>query len=181
MPCEPLPTPFSFRHRFLYHTLYTQLLLPTMSLRATARNATQAAIGYRFKDTNLLLKALDTTGMRTSESNQRLAMLGDALLKMVLLDSWYAGSTAKGSHATKHRRRRSAIDSSQGMATTWSPPLVAIQTWQPPQEMPALISILFYTLGILAGCLTRLLRRLSRRSWAPSTWTRLKTWKPSVV
>jgi hypothetical protein len=89
--------------------LETQRLLPVMSLKATACNAIQGAIGFTLKDTNLLLEALDTTGMRTSESNQRFAMLGDALLKLILLDGWYTGGTAKGSYTPKHQRRLSAV------------------------------------------------------------------------
>jgi dsRNA-specific ribonuclease len=68
-----------------------------MSRKEKACKAVQLAIDYTFKDDDLLLEALDTTGMRTNESNQRLAMLGDALLKMILLEGWYAGGTAKGS------------------------------------------------------------------------------------
>jgi ribonuclease-3 len=67
-----------------------------MSSRDKACNAVQLAVGHTFTNKDLLLEALDTTGMRTAESNQRLAMLGDALLKTILLDSWYAGGTAKG-------------------------------------------------------------------------------------
>ena len=67
-----------------------------MSLTATSRNAAQDAIGYPFKDNDLLLEALETTGMRAAESNQRLAMLGDALIQLILLDNWYAGGTSKG-------------------------------------------------------------------------------------
>lgn len=67
-----------------------------MSHRTTAHDAFQLAIGHTFNNNDLLREALDTTGMRTAESNQRLALLGDALLKTVLLDSWYAAGTAKG-------------------------------------------------------------------------------------
>lgn len=64
--------------------------------RDKACNAVQLAIGHTFSNNNLLLEALDTTGMRTAESNQRPALLGDALLKTILLDTWYTGGTAKG-------------------------------------------------------------------------------------
>ena len=64
--------------------------------RDKACNAVQLANGHTFSNNNLLLEALDTTGMRTAESNQRLALFGDALLKTILLDTWYAGGTAKG-------------------------------------------------------------------------------------
>ena len=62
-----------------------------MSDRITAHDAVQLAIGHTSNNTDLLVGALDTTGMRTKESNQRLAMLDDALLKLILLDSWYPG------------------------------------------------------------------------------------------
>ena len=69
---------------------------PTMSSATIACDGAQDAIGYPFKNKLLLLEALDTTGMRTAESNQRLAMLGDALTQIILLDSWYASGTSKG-------------------------------------------------------------------------------------
>lgn len=78
-----------------------------MSLKTTGCNAAQNAIGHTFGNTALLLEALDTTGMRTNESNQRLAMLGDALLKMILLDGWYAGSAPKGLHGAVYRSTHS--------------------------------------------------------------------------
>lgn len=57
------------------------------------------SLGYTFLDIDLMIKALDTTGLRSPESNQRLAMLGDAVLKQVLLDDWYASGTPKGESA----------------------------------------------------------------------------------
>ena len=82
-------------HRFLrlFPAPVSSQIIP---LTTAACNAVQLAIGHTFTNTNSLVEALDTTGMRTAESNQRLAMLGDALLRLVLLDSWYAGGTAKG-------------------------------------------------------------------------------------
>lgn len=67
-----------------------------MSSTTMACDGTQDTIGYVSKNIDLLLEALDTTGMRTAESNQRLAMLRDALIQLDLLDSWYAGGTSKG-------------------------------------------------------------------------------------
>jgi dsRNA-specific ribonuclease len=67
-----------------------------MGLLLTMISRIQSAIGYTFSKTSLLREALDTTGLRTAEPNQRLAMLGDALLKMILLDDWYASDSAKG-------------------------------------------------------------------------------------
>jgi hypothetical protein len=97
-PCSSLST---YHHLFLRCQLSISDSYTIMSYKDKACKAVQLAISYNFKDNNLLLEALDTTGMRTNESNQRLAMLGDALLKMILLDSWYAGGTAKGSLLTE--------------------------------------------------------------------------------
>lgn len=68
-----------------------------MALRM--RNPTQFAqntLGYTFLDADLLFEALDTTGLRSPESNQRLAMLGDAILKLIILNDWYLTGTPKG-------------------------------------------------------------------------------------
>lgn len=59
----------------------------------------QVTMGYTFINLALLTEALDTTGLRSSESNQRLAMLGDALLKHALLDDWYSAGAARGKWA----------------------------------------------------------------------------------
>ncbi|RMX85274.1 hypothetical protein D0869_03952 [Hortaea werneckii] len=61
-----------------------------------AKSLIQDLAGYRFKDENLLLDALDTTGLRIQQSNQRLALLGDAILKFIILDEWYPTGTPKG-------------------------------------------------------------------------------------
>lgn len=42
--------------------------------------------GYEFGEDQFLLEAMDTTGLRISQSNQRLAFLGDIVLKHVILD-----------------------------------------------------------------------------------------------
>ena len=53
-------------------------------------------INYDVTSDALLLEALDTTGMRVAQSNQRLALLGDAVLKHILLDDWYPTGRSKG-------------------------------------------------------------------------------------
>lgn len=63
-----------------------------------AKSLIQDLAGYRFKDENVLLDALDTTGLRVQQSNQRLALLGDAILKFIILDDWYPTGTPKGAH-----------------------------------------------------------------------------------
>ena len=61
------------------------------------------SLGYTFLDSDLMIKALDTTGLRSPESNQRLAMLGDAVLKQVLLEDWYESGTPKGKSAARSK------------------------------------------------------------------------------
>ncbi|RMY74934.1 hypothetical protein D0864_09920 [Hortaea werneckii] len=61
-----------------------------------AKSLIRDLAGYCFKDENILLDALDTTGLRVQQSNQRLALLGDAILKLVILDDWYPTGTPKG-------------------------------------------------------------------------------------
>lgn len=52
--------------------------------------------GYEFGEDQFLLEAIDTTGLRISQSNQRLALLGDIVLKHVILDEWYPTGKPKG-------------------------------------------------------------------------------------
>jgi dsRNA-specific ribonuclease len=76
--------------------------------------------GYAFHNSSLLEEALDTTGLHSTGSNERLAMIGDSRLKDVILDDWYPTGTTKGMSTTKkkltsseltvcaHRKRRPA-------------------------------------------------------------------------
>ncbi|RMY72591.1 hypothetical protein D0863_04427 [Hortaea werneckii] len=61
-----------------------------------AKSLIRDLAGYCFKDGNILFDALDTTGLRVQQSNQRLALLGDAILKLIILDDWYPTGTPKG-------------------------------------------------------------------------------------
>ncbi|KAI6804100.1 hypothetical protein KC356_g2767 [Hortaea werneckii] len=61
-----------------------------------AKSLIQDLAGYSFRDENILLDALDTTGLRVQQSNQRMALLGDAILKFVILGDWYPTGTPKG-------------------------------------------------------------------------------------
>jgi dsRNA-specific ribonuclease len=61
----------------------------------------QDVTGYAFYNSSLLEGALDTTGLHSTGSNERLAMLGDSRLKDVILDDWYPTATTKGMSATK--------------------------------------------------------------------------------
>lgn len=68
----------------------------SLLLRQGSHQFIERSLGYTFLDSDLMAEALDTSGLRSPESNQRLAMLGDALLKIVILDGWYASGTPKG-------------------------------------------------------------------------------------
>ncbi|KAF2763674.1 ribonuclease III [Teratosphaeria nubilosa] len=61
-----------------------------------AKTLLEQVANYTFHDDNLLNEAIDTTGLRSFQSNQRLALLGDAVLKHVILDEWYPTGTSKG-------------------------------------------------------------------------------------
>lgn len=55
-----------------------------------------AVTGYTITSMALVHEALDTTGLRAPQSNQRLAMVGDAALKAAILNEWYETKDAKG-------------------------------------------------------------------------------------
>lgn len=141
-----------FTRSFSITFIIARILCLTMSFQPADYNAIQNAIGYTFSHNNLLLEALDTTGLWTAESNQRLAMLGDALLKLILLEDWYASSNAKGTCTTCSWMIRVIADDVQDKATTWSPPLVAMPIWPSLQEMLDLTIILSSTLDIAETC-----------------------------
>ncbi|KAK5148906.1 hypothetical protein LTR04_000332, partial [Oleoguttula sp. CCFEE 6159] len=60
-----------------------------LNVSSTTTRAIKAVTGYEFTNPANLSEALDTTGLHRRESNQRLALLGDAALKLALLDDWY--------------------------------------------------------------------------------------------
>lgn len=83
--------------------LYAPLPFPNSLIRygmASCDEATQSfvrdASGYAFHNSDLLREALDTTGVRSTDGNRRLAMIGEARLKDVVLNDWYPTGTTKG-------------------------------------------------------------------------------------
>ena len=64
----------------------------------------QTILGHQFKDRSLLLEALHTAGAVfrfaggrvDPDGNKRLALLGDTVLKLALLDLWYHGGSSRG-------------------------------------------------------------------------------------
>ncbi|KAG6997512.1 hypothetical protein G7Y79_00040g076770 [Physcia stellaris] len=67
---------------------------------AEAVTSVKAILGYHFTDLSLLIEALQASGPLVrpdsgwlkSEGNKRLALLGDAALRLALLEPWYQGT-----------------------------------------------------------------------------------------
>jgi hypothetical protein len=68
----------------------------------------QDVTGYAFHNNSLLEVALDTNGLHSTGSNERLAMLGDSRLKDVILDDWYPTATTKGMSTINEQRSTSS-------------------------------------------------------------------------
>jgi hypothetical protein len=64
--------------------------------------------GYAFHNSSLLEEALDTTGLHSTGSNERLAMIGHSRLKDVILDDWYPTGTTKGMSTTQKKKLTSS-------------------------------------------------------------------------
>ena len=57
----------------------------------------EAIIGYRFMDRSLLIEALSIRGKHNKlDGNGKLALLGDAVLRLAVLDPWYQEGTITG-------------------------------------------------------------------------------------
>lgn len=70
---------------------------------ALTREHIETVSGYALKDEQLLAQALDTTGLRTPQANRRLALLGDMLLRAVIVDEWFPTGAATGKPAMAPR------------------------------------------------------------------------------
>lgn len=55
----------------------------------------QQITGYHFRDTDLVQEALTAAGAGP-HSNKRLALVGDALIRLFSVDSWYPSGTSTG-------------------------------------------------------------------------------------
>lgn len=60
-----------------------------------AKDLIERLTNHHFDNDNLLLD-LDTTGMRRHQSNQRLALLGDKIMAIIIAESWYPTGSPKG-------------------------------------------------------------------------------------
>ena len=71
---------------------------------SAANVAVQGIIVYQFNDLSLLTEALQAPGSLVMyagarvlpDGHKRLALLGDTVLKLALLDHWYAGGGSRG-------------------------------------------------------------------------------------
>jgi ribonuclease-3 len=55
----------------------------------------ESLIGYQFHDSSLMEEALEEAGPQT-EGNERLALLGDKILQLMLLHRWYMEGNTTG-------------------------------------------------------------------------------------
>ena len=70
----------------------------------SAIQGVEATIGYHFAEPLILWEALQATGngirsagtRRFADGNMRLAVVGDAILKLALLEEWYVGTESRG-------------------------------------------------------------------------------------
>ncbi len=61
-------------------------------------SAVETLIGYHFKDSTLLVEAFQAPGVfgALPDGNKRLALLGDAALKLVLISDWFQEGHSRG-------------------------------------------------------------------------------------
>lgn len=68
-----------------------------MSIKIHQAKAFIASItGYELTNDAIVLEAIDTTGMRSHQSNQRLALLGDKIMGFIVAEAWFASGASKG-------------------------------------------------------------------------------------
>ena len=89
----------------------------------------QAQLQYHFNNANLLKEALTAAGAAVSDlntdgpvsGNKRLALIGDAVLRLSVLDEWYpdGGSTGKLQMTNPVRVTRRVADAAKRLAITW--------------------------------------------------------------
>jgi dsRNA-specific ribonuclease len=89
----------------------------------------QAQLHYSFRDATLLEEALTAAGATVSScdvdgpvsGNKRLALIGDAVLRLSILDEWYPGGDSTGKLKMTHHTwlTRCMADTAKRSATTW--------------------------------------------------------------
>lgn len=89
----------------------------------------QARLHYSFRDANLLEEALTAAGAAVSSrevdgpvsGNKRLALIGDAVLRLSVLDEWYLGGGSTGKLEMAHCARLTLCiaDAAKRLVTIW--------------------------------------------------------------
>lgn len=86
-----------FNTVFLNCPLFTRLTDASMaSSNEIAHAVIRDVTGYAFHNSSLLEEALDTTEVCSVDANRRLATIGDARLRDVILNDWYQTGDPKG-------------------------------------------------------------------------------------
>lgn len=69
-----------------------------MANKQEAITAVQGILGYTFKDPELLWLALQAagSGVGPMDGNKKLAMMGDTVMKLIILDDLYTDGTQRG-------------------------------------------------------------------------------------
>ena len=101
--------------------LTNEVRMETAQMKA-AVNGVESIIGYVFHDRFLLWEALQAAGSPVVHAggrsfrngNKRLAVLGDTVLQLVLVEQWYAGEQARGTITTVTSSLLSYRDNSDG-------------------------------------------------------------------
>lgn len=70
----------------------------------------ETTIRYKFKDVNYLIEALTAAGpdaasediVKFLDGNRRLALLGDSIIKLVLLNTWFTTGRSRCKASSKH-------------------------------------------------------------------------------
>lgn len=90
--------------------------------------AVETIIQYRFNHTALLWEALQCTGIALDSEgqavppggNKRLAIVGDAVLRLVLAEEWYKGSGTTG--RCKYRKKKQKEKTNEKIKNSWAAP-----------------------------------------------------------
>ncbi|KAF3310051.1 hypothetical protein TWF173_010163 [Orbilia oligospora] len=99
---EPEPTNTSSDTTALIVTTTETPSIIQQKTDMTNHASVQKIIGYNFKDIHLLTEALEAAGRAVDhetgsvDGNKRLALVGDAVLRLILVDEWYSSKGSRG-------------------------------------------------------------------------------------
>lgn len=111
--------------------------IPNMANQSITIAAVQAIIVHEFNDPSLLTESLQAAGSQITfagtraipDGNKRLALLGDTVLKLALLDHWYERGGSRGSPNPMNSHHQLVLISRQSLATILSSDRPATPTW----------------------------------------------------